>query len=101
MSIPYSLMPIYNKLDDESKYSVNRAYNQRRKSFIVGYLAWVVFGLHYFYTGKVFLQFVFWFTLGGLGVWYFIDFFRMPWILGEKNEDIARALLVQYKNLSQ
>tara|TARA_R110002167_G_scaffold220263_2_gene424869 strand:- start:815 stop:1009 length:195 start_codon:yes stop_codon:yes gene_type:complete len=44
------------------------------KSTGTAYLLFLfLFGTHYAYLGKWGLQFLFWFTFGGLGFWAFID----------------------------
>jgi len=45
------------------------------------------------YTRQVGLQFAFWFTLGGFGIWWLVDLFRMPSIVRGCNEQIAREAL--------
>jgi len=47
------------------------------KSKGLAYLLWFFFGLHYAYLGKWGIQFLFWITVGGLGVWWFIDLFTL------------------------
>ena len=37
-----------------------------------------LFGSHFAYLGKWGLQFLFWFTLGGFGVWGLIELFSIP-----------------------
>lgn len=41
------------------------------------YLCWI-FGCHYAYLGKWGLQFLYWITLGGLGIWCILDLFSIP-----------------------
>ena len=36
-----------------------------------------LFGTHYAYLGKWGIQFLYWITLGGLGIWALIDFFTI------------------------
>jgi len=48
------------------------------KSSGTAYLCWFFLGCHYAYLGKWGLQFLYWFTLGGLGVWCLIDLFHIP-----------------------
>jgi TM2 domain-containing membrane protein YozV len=58
------------------------------KSTAVTYLLWFFFGLHYIYLGKIGTQFLYWITLGGLGVWAFADLFRIPGMVERKNNEI-------------
>jgi len=55
------------------------------KSTAVTYLLWFFFGLHYIYLGKIGTQFLYWITLGGLGLWAFIDLFRIPGMVESAN----------------
>lgn len=48
------------------------------KSTGTAYVCWFFFGAHYLYLGKWGLQFLYWFTLGGLGIWCVIDLFLIP-----------------------
>ena len=57
------------------------------KSTTVTYLLWFFFGLHYIYLGKIGTQFLYWITLGGLGVWAFVDLFRIPGMVERKNNE--------------
>lgn len=68
------------------------------KSKSTAYLMWFVLGSHYAYLGKFGLQILFWMTAGGVGIWAFIDLFRMPQMVSDHNlplyeelEDIAEA----------
>jgi hypothetical protein len=47
------------------------------KSKGLAYLFWFLLGAHYAYLGKWGTQFLFWITLGGLGVWAIIDLFTL------------------------
>lgn len=58
------------------------------KSTAVSYLLWFFFGLHYICLGKIGTQFLYWITAGGLGVWAFIDLFRIPGMVEAKNNEI-------------
>ncbi|WP_299221861.1 TM2 domain-containing protein [uncultured Aquimarina sp.] len=58
---------------------MNKHYLQSQiKSTGTAYLFYFfLFGTHYAYLGKWGLQFLFWFTFGGLGIWSLIDLFTM------------------------
>jgi hypothetical protein len=60
------------------------------KSTSIAYLFWFILGSHYAYLGKWRLQFVFWLTLGGFGIWAIIDFINMSNVV-----DIANARIYQ------
>jgi hypothetical protein len=85
------------KLAPEMQSAFVRDFGLRRKSLLVAYITWLLLGWHYLYLGKIGLQFAFWFTGGGLLVWWLIDLFRMPGVVARRNEDVAREMMVQYK----
>lgn len=59
------------------------------KSAGVAYLLYfLLFGTHYAYQGKWGLQFLFWITLGGFGLWALIDLFRIPSMISSYNTKI-------------
>jgi len=57
---------------------MNKHYLQSKvKSTGTAYLLWFFLGAHYAYLGKWGIQFLYWITLGGLGIWILIDLFTM------------------------
>ncbi|WP_428742684.1 TM2 domain-containing protein [Tenacibaculum sp.] len=57
---------------------MNKHYLQSKvKSTGTAYLLWFFLGAHYAYLGKWGIQLLYWFTLGGLGIWVLIDLFTM------------------------
>ena len=50
-------------------------------------------GLHYAYVGKWVLTLAFWFTAGGLGIWFLIDLFRVGGMVREYNKSVALTVL--------
>ena len=66
------------------------------KSTAVTYLLWLFFGLHYIYLGKIGTQFLYCITAGGLGIWAFIDLFRIAGMVERKNNEIF--ISVQRRN---
>jgi len=56
------------------------------------YLCWLfggLFGLHHFYLGRDKHAFVWWMSLGGFGIGWFRDLWRVPEYLFEANQDIG------------
>lgn len=47
-----------------------------------------LFGTHYAYLGKWGIQFLFWFTAGGLGIWALIDLFTHSGKVEKHNAEI-------------
>lgn len=62
------------------------------KSVPLTYAMWFFLGSHYAYLGKWGLQFLFWFTLGGVGIWALVDLFLIPGKVERYNELIYNAL---------
>ena len=58
----------------------------------MAYVCFALLGCHYAYLGRWGLQLLFWLTLGGLGIWAFVDLFRIPGMVNDHNWDIAEEL---------
>lgn len=72
---------------------MNKHYLQSKvKSTGTAYLFWFFFGAHYAYMGKWGLQILYWFTLGGLGIWALIDLFTMSSKVDQHNAAIFRQI---------
>lgn len=76
-------------------------YKRRKKSVGISYLFQIfIFWMHYGYLRKWGLQFVFWFTGGGFGIWWFIDLFRNYGMVTDYNKDIAIDVIRNLKAIS-
>lgn len=72
---------------------MNKYYLQSKiKKTSTAYLFMFFLGAHYAYLGKWGLQILYWFTLGGLGVWSLIDLFTMNSKIEEYNAPIFEQL---------
>ncbi|MEW7292195.1 TM2 domain-containing protein [Aquimarina sp. 2304DJ70-9] len=73
---------------------MNKHYLQSQiKSTGTAYLFYfLLFGSHYAYLGKWGLQFLFWFTFGGLGIWSLIDLFTMSDKVSKHNFPIFKRI---------
>ncbi len=97
MSIPVSFQAVFQALPADTQALVWRDYEHRKKSVLIAYILWFFFGFHYLYLGRIGIQFIYWFTVGGFGFWALIDLFRIPGMIERKNEDILRGLMAQYR----
>ncbi|HUH28047.1 TM2 domain-containing protein [Gelidibacter sp.] len=70
----------------------------KMKSTGTAYLCWFFLGCHYAYLGNWGLQILYWFTLGGLGIWAFIDLFHIPTKISNYNLLISNQIAVIEKN---
>lgn len=72
---------------------MNKHYLQSKmKSLGTAYLCWFFLGCHYAYLGNWGLQLLYWLTLGGLGIWAFIDLFHIPTKVNNYNLVISRQI---------
>ena len=72
---------------------MNKHYLQSKvKSTGTAYLLWFFFGAHYAYLGRWGIQILFWVTLGGLGIWAFIDLFTMSGKVNRRNAKLFQQI---------
>lgn len=76
-----------------------KEYNRKSKSVLFAYLLWL-FGFHYLYMGKYLNQIIFTLTLGGLGIWWLIDFVRLRLIINDYNKDVEMNTMMKLKIIS-
>lgn len=77
-----------------------KEYEKNKKSVPISYLLLALFGWHYVYLegwGKALL---FWLTGGGLMVWWLVDFFRIPKLVRQANEEAAQEVAKDISMLS-
>lgn len=70
----------------------NKGAVSDKEKMIAALLCWFlgIFGVHRFYVGKVGTGLVQLFTLGGLGIWAFIDFIMI--VMGKFEDKSGRVL---------
>ena len=72
---------------------LNKSYLQSKlKSTGKAYLYFFFFGAHFLYLGKFFFQLLFWFTLGGLGIWALFDLFTLTVKVNMHNDSIFQKI---------
>lgn len=72
---------------------MNKNYLQSQlKSTGNAYLFWFFLGAHYAYLGRWGIQLLYWFTLGGLGIWVIIDLFTMKSKVENHNRPILEEM---------
>lgn len=92
-TLPAMVITELERLSDREQAAWLEEYERRAKSLGIAYVFWVLAGLHYAYRGKWVVQLLFWCTVGGCLVWWFVDAFRMPGIIRDANRDVAIAVL--------
>jgi len=88
------------KFTKDQKWGFIEEFYRREKDMACAYVFWVLFGLHYAYLGKWGMQLLFWLTAAGLGVWWFIDLFRIPGLVRNYNADVSINVLRDIKTLT-
>lgn len=61
-----------------------------QKSIFITYLLWLFggwFGAHHLYLGRDLQAFTWWSTFGGFGIGWLVEFFQIPSIVRDVNED--------------
>lgn len=53
MTIPATMMPVFESLNPDVQVRVERDYERRKKSMVAAYLAWLFLGWHYLYLRRV------------------------------------------------
>lgn len=93
--LPASIGHVVSQMDPNQQAAFFLEYQSRKKSLVVAYLAWLCFGVHYFYFKKPTMNLLYWASwLVVIGeVWWIVDFFRMASIRRSYNEDMARLAL--------
>jgi len=84
-----------NEMSNSERNAFIEEYERRRKSVLVGYLLLIPFGWHYAYVKKWGTQILCWVTLWGLLIWWLIDWFRIPFIVGRYNKDLSVKIMTE------
>jgi len=100
--LPYAVTAQLADLPQEAQREFFEEYNRNARTTSIGYiLHLLVFGTHYAYLNQWLLQFLYWFTAGGFGIWWFVDLFRIPAMIESHNNKVAdqtlRHVLVKYR----
>ena len=96
-SLPAMVRNEVSSLSPQRQEEFVEEYRRKAKSTGVAYILWLFCGLHYAYIRKWGIQFLFWFTAGGLFVWWFIDLFRTAGIISDYNKDTSVDVLRNLK----
>lgn len=88
------------KLAAQKQEEFVEEYRRKAKSIGIAYVLWFLLGWHYVYLRNWGVQILFWLTLGGLFVWWFIDLFRVPGLVHNYNKDVATDVLRNLKAIS-
>ncbi len=97
--LPSTVKTALSKLSTEKQSLFEEEFKKKAKSTTTAYicLIFLIFSVHYFYLGKPGRNILFWFTWGGLGIWWLIDLVTLGKRVSEYNEDVAKAILRDMK----
>ena len=102
--IPQSLLNQFSKmvrdtlttLPREKQEEFMKVYQKKRKTVPMAYLRWIIFFYnHYAYFEQNIQMAIYILSLGGVGVWWLIDLFRIPGMLRKYNREAARVSLAE------
>ena len=100
-SLPAMVRNELSKLSAGKQEEFLEEYKRKSKSVGLAYLFLIVIlAMHYGYLGKWGLQIVFWVTMAGFGVWWFIDLFRTYGMVENYNKDVASEVIRNLKAMS-
>jgi len=94
--IPATVREALSKLPPVLKDEFWEEYQIQSRNVAISYLLWLIpppFSCHYLYSRHLVKQILFTVTCGGLFLWWFVDFFRVPQIVKAENRNSARKIL--------
>ena len=101
--IPLAVYQKVIKMEPAHQAAFVDEFRRQGKSVTAAYLFWLlgsVTGLHYLYFKKILLWMLFICTIGGLGIWWIIDAFRVGGIVREHNKTVSLSVLQQIQVLN-
>ncbi|MHB1733752.1 MAG: TM2 domain-containing protein [Ferrimicrobium acidiphilum] len=93
--LPSSVGNVVAQMNASQQAAFFAEYQKNKKSLVVAYVCWLIFGVYYFYFRKPGWNIALWiasFLFIG-EIWWIVDFFRMPSIRREYNTNVARQAL--------
>jgi TM2 domain-containing membrane protein YozV len=92
--LPAAVQRKVEAMDDINQEAFVAEFKKKQKSpFWAFMLLMSVPSFHYFYLGKIWLNIFFWATIGGGGIWWFIDLFRTVGMVRDYNKTVAISVL--------
>ncbi len=90
--IPDAVLRKLDDMDEAAQLGFVEEFSRNKKSSLLAFLL-VGGGLHYAYLGRVWLTLFFICTMGGFGIWWIIDLFRVFGMVRERNRSVAIRVL--------
>ncbi|NIZ19943.1 TM2 domain-containing protein [Entomospira culicis] len=96
--LPSSVKTAVGQLPSEKQAIFEEDFKKKMKNPIIGLLLAIFLpGWSFIYLGKIGLAFAFWFTAGGMGIWWIIDIATVMKKITEYNEDQAKTIMRDMK----
>ncbi len=95
-NLPATVREALSKLPVVLKDEFWEEYQIQTRSVAISYLLWLIpppLSCHHLYSRHLIKQILFTVTCGGLFLWWFVDFFRIPEIVEAENRNSARKIL--------
>lgn len=81
-------------MDEINQAAFAAEFRKKQKSPLIAFILLMsIPSFHYFYLGKVWLNLLFWGTIGGFGLWWVIDLFRTVGLVRDYNKTVAINVL--------
>lgn len=92
--LPEAVVRKVAALDELNQEAFAAEFKKKKKSQGVAFILLLCIpSFHLFYLGRVWLNFIFWGTMGGCGIWWLIDLFRIFGMVREYNKTVAINVL--------
>lgn len=78
--------------DRKRKEMFLEEFKRKSKDMVRTYVLWFFLGFHYMYLNNWSTQIMYWVTAGGLFIWALVDLFRIPSMVRNRNQDIAKEI---------
>jgi hypothetical protein len=90
--VPDAVLRKLDEMDESARLGFAEEFGRKKKSPLLAFLL-VGAGLHYAYLGRVWLTLFFLLTMGGFGIWWLIDLFRVFGMVRERSRSVAIQVL--------
>lgn len=95
--LPSSVKNALGRMPGEQQAVFEEEYVGKRRNAVLLLLLSILFPIHFFFEGRVGLGILYWLTLGGFGIWWFIEILTVWGRTKRYNQDTATTLLRDMK----
>ena len=99
--IPQAVLRKLETMDELTQEAFVSEFRKKKKSSTMASILMLALPcFHYFYLGKVWLNLLFWATMGGFGLWWVMDVFRLGGMVREYNKSVDISVLKEIQFLN-